>query len=675
MNILQILPSLKEGGVETGTLDICKYLKERGHSVAVISNGGPLVSELDRYGISHFSWPVHQKNPFTIFQMSRKLIRFIRQHHIDIVHARSRVPGWITYLACFFTKTKWVTTCHGYYRSHWGSRVMGWADRVICATHAIKKHMMDDFKVPESKISLIPRGVDLERFQFKSFASVSARHNVLSPLTIGYIGRITPIKGLKDLLRALSILKKQNLKFVSKIIGSASDPLYLKELIKLAKELNLSQEVEFLGHQNNIPEQLKTLDLLVVPTTHPEAFGRVIIEAQAVGVPVVATRVGGIQEVIDDGKTGLLCSPRHPEDLSKTIQRILTNKELTARLVTQARAKVESQYSKEQMVQSTEKLYEELLRPKILVIKFSSLGDIVLISASLRHIREHFPIANITLLTRHHAKPLLEHCPYVDHILYDSKSDLTKFDISIDFQNTWKSHYMAYAAHIPHRYGFGRKGGRLFLNHIAEDIPLPPIQHQFQILKLLGISLKNPKLETWISNHDRTRVRELAFESKLDLTQPFCVIHIGASWETKRWRASYIAELSYSLYHEKKVQIVLTGSPDDILFEREVLSHMRIPVHSLVSKSSLSELTALIEQSSFFISPDSAPLHLASALEKPSIALFGPTDPKRHAPPNPHLTILQEKVECGPCYQATCSHHSCMVKLTPAKVFDLIKLS
>src|SRR3989338_5802626 len=131
MKILQIIPALKAGGTERGTIDLCLDLKLKGFTPWVISNGGPLVRELERAGVEHLSWPVHQKNPFTIFWLACRLARLIKREKIDLVHARSRVPAWITYFAKRLVPFKWVTTCHGYYSQNWGSHVMGWGDRVI----------------------------------------------------------------------------------------------------------------------------------------------------------------------------------------------------------------------------------------------------------------------------------------------------------------------------------------------------------------------------------------------------------------------------------------------------------------------------------------------------------------------------------------------------------------
>lgn len=676
MNIIQILPQLKEGGVETGVIDLCIYLKEQGHRVTVISNGGPLTKELTKRQISHLLWPVHQKNPFTIYRMSRKLIHFIKHHKIDIVHARSRVPGWIAYLACRKTKTKWITTCHGYYRKHFGSAVMGWADKVIAATLAIQNHMVEDFKVPLEKMVLIPRGVDLQKFTFSPPL-------LQNPALIGFIGRITPLKGHKDFLRALYILKKDHFSFKAHIIGQASQSQYLQELKKLTAQLELTQEVHFLGHQDQIENHLKQINLLVIATTHPEAFGRVIIEAQACGVPVVATRVGGIQEIIDHEETGILCHPHHPKDIAHNIKKIFLDESKTKMMIQKARLKVENFFSKNQMVKKTLNLYEKNLIPKILVIKLSSLGDAVLMSPSLRTLRQHFLDSHITLLTDEHIYPIFEHCPYINEIILTSKKERKchffkilsqlkrkKFDISIDFQNNYWTHGIPFLAGIPKRYGYERRGGNLLLNYSIVSHPLPPVEHQFQILKHLKINPSDTSLEFWFTKEDQREAFHLLRYAGLNIEKPFSVVNIGASWKTKQWKPHYIAQYCDALQKKYHLQILLIGSKEDLGFEKEIKKCIEIPLFSLVGKTTLRQTAPLIQRCYSFLSSDSVPLHIASCFQKPTLALFGPTDPNRHKPPSQNLLVLNEKVDCGPCYKPSCSHHSCMVKLLPDRVIE-----
>ncbi|MFA5725732.1 MAG: glycosyltransferase, partial [Candidatus Omnitrophota bacterium] len=140
MNILQVLPELNVGGVETGTLDLAKYLMRLGHKAVVVSAGGSLVKDLEELGAVHYHLPVHKKSVFSIIKTVPLLAEIIRKEKIDIVHARSRVPAWIAYFACRQTKAVFITTCHGYYKKHPFSYVMGWGKKVIVLSNVISRH-------------------------------------------------------------------------------------------------------------------------------------------------------------------------------------------------------------------------------------------------------------------------------------------------------------------------------------------------------------------------------------------------------------------------------------------------------------------------------------------------------------------------------------------------------
>ena len=196
MKILQILPELNVGGVETGTLDLAKHLVRLGHKAVVVSAGGALVKELEAIGARHYQLPVHKKSLFYIIRNIPLLAEIINKEEIDIVHARSRVPAWIAYFACRRTKAIFITTCHGYYKKHPFSYVMGWAKRVIVLSNVIARHMIEDFSVPHERIRLVPRSVDLERFKY-----LDPRAKRKEDFNVGIIGRITPLKGHRILLK------------------------------------------------------------------------------------------------------------------------------------------------------------------------------------------------------------------------------------------------------------------------------------------------------------------------------------------------------------------------------------------------------------------------------------------------------------------------------------------
>ena len=216
MNILQILPALNVGGVETGTLDLAKYLVKSGHKVVVVSNGGELVKELESFGAIHYQLPVHKKSIFTIVKTIPRLVEIIQKEQIDIVHARSRVPAWIAYFASRKTNKVFITTCHGYYKKHPFSFVMGWGRRVIVLSNVIARHMIDDFGVPHERLRLIPRSVDLEKFKY-----MSPDKKRKDEFNVGIIGRLTPIKGHLHFIKAMAYVARSVPRLKIWIIGDA----------------------------------------------------------------------------------------------------------------------------------------------------------------------------------------------------------------------------------------------------------------------------------------------------------------------------------------------------------------------------------------------------------------------------------------------------------------------
>ena len=392
MKILQILPELNVGGVETGTLDLSKYLVRLGHKAVVVSNGGTLVKELEASGAKHYTLPVHKKSIISIFKLIPVLAEIIKKEEIDIVHARSRVPAWVAYFACRRSRAVFITTCHGYYKKHLFSLVMGWAKRVIVLSNVIARHMIEDFAVPHERIKLVPRSVDLERFKY-----LDPEGKRKEDFNIGIIGRITPLKGHLHFIKAMARISRFVPRLKVWIVGDApaSKEAYKEEVQVLVRRLGLWHCTEFLGTQRDIPGILAHLDLVVLATTTHEAFGRVVIEAQAAGVPVVATQVGGLVDIIEDGKNGFLVPPGDSKSMADAIMRIFKDAQLAKELAQNAYAKVKEKYNVELMVKNTLDVYRDALTNfKVLIIKLSSLGDIILSTAALRAIREKFPQDN-----------------------------------------------------------------------------------------------------------------------------------------------------------------------------------------------------------------------------------------------------------------------------------------
>ncbi len=695
MNILQILPELNVGGVETGTLDLSKYLVRLGHKSVVVSAGGSLVKELEASGAKHYALAVNKKSIISIFKLIPELAQIIKKEEIDIVHARSRVPAWIAYFACRRTRAVFITTCHGYYQKHLFSSVMGWAKRVIVLSNVIARHMIEDFSVPHERIRLVPRSVDLERFKY-----LDPQAKRKEDFNVAIIGRITPLKGHLHFIKAMARVSRLVPRLKIWIVGDApaSKEAYKEEVQVLVRRLGIWHCTEFLGTQRDIPGILAHLDLVVLATTTHEAFGRVVVEAMAAGVPVVATKVGGVVDIIEDGKNGILVPPADPKSMADAVMRIFNDPQLARELAEDAYAKVKEKYNVELMVKNTLDVYRQALSNfKILIIKFSSLGDIILSTAALRAIREKFPQGaqenfKISFLIGEESKDILLRSPDIDELLVCDLKNKDKglaglwgigrilrsknFDLVIDLQNNRCSHILSYLSGCINRYGYDNKKFAFLLNHTIKDEkpPIDPVTHQFRILKMLGIDLLDNRLQLWPSVEDAKVVDELLNAQWLSEAQKVVGINISASprWSTKRWPLEYLICLCQEL-ELKDIRVVITGTQNDLGFANLLINSLKdTKIINACGKTTINELAVLIKRCQVFVSADSSPLHIASAAGTPFIALFGPTDQRRHLPPGKDYIVINKNLNCSPCYKTKCRSKRCMVEINPAEVLEAI---
>ncbi|MBI5144518.1 MAG: lipopolysaccharide heptosyltransferase II, partial [Candidatus Omnitrophica bacterium] len=413
------------------------------------------------------------------------------------------------------------------------------------------------------------------------------------------------------------------------------------------------------------------------------------------GVPVVSTRVGGIVDIVEDECNGLLAAANDPVDLADKILRLYRDKELAKRLVVEARRRVEESFNSDTMMRKTIAVYEEAIKAlNILVIKISAIGDCILSVPSLRAIRAKFDNANIKVLVGIQSRDVFDRCPYInDRIVCDLKSKdkgvsgllrlarrLRKdyYDIIIDLQNNRKSHILAFLTYAPVRYGYDNGKLSLLLNRkVKDDAPfLDPIEHQFRTLKLAGVRPQEKNLELWPSEGDERRMEQFLKDNWVKPGQALVGINVRASsrWQAKNWPASHIAELCDRLAKEFNIRVVLTGSKEDLNFTNQILKATKSKPITAVGKTDILELACLIKRFKVYLTPDSAPMHIASAVATPFIALFGPTDPKRHIVPSGDYTMIRKDMKCSPCYSTHCiKNFKCMKDITVGEVFDVMK--
>lgn len=679
---------MEVGGVERGVLDLSTFFKNnRGTSGdeaienIVISSGGRLLKELDKENIKHYELNVHKKSFFSIFLIP-KLKKILQTDDIDIIHARSRVPGWISFFASRGTKTHYITTIHGIYKSPKSSQVMGWGKFVICPSRAVARHMKDNFLVPEEKIVIINRWVNLEKFKF---GDASKRKN---SNTIVSAGRITPSKGYEYLIEGFKKIVRQNPYLKLKIVGSP-DPTktdYFDHLRTLVNRFSLNHNVEFTGFRPDVENVLGLAKMAIVPSVIDEAFPRGVLEACASGAPVIATEVGGVAEIIENGINGILVEPKNSEQIAQAIIRLINDPSLAENMAKNAREKVEKLYSMEKSLAETRKLYKKAIDfTRILVIKISSLGDIILAIPSLKTLKEKFPCGTISILTLKKYAPILHDCPYVDEVItlendykklknifaISKNLRMKSFDYIVDFQNTRASHIISFLSFPRYSFGYSLRLGFLLTKKLKLDRSLDPLSSQEKILELLGLRIQEKKLNFW---DIKTNTQEKVFTDENKLIG----INVSASnkWQTKNWPMNNILSLIGLITKNfPSYKIVLLGDLAAKETADKIESFTSPKPYNLCAKTSLQDLPAIIKRLKVFITPDTATLHLAEALGVPTIALFGPTDPRRHTVKSENLHIFCKDLLCSFCYKPKCKlgeKPPCMEKITAQEIFSKI---
>jgi len=567
---------------------------------------------------------------------------------------------------------------------------MGWGRFVIVASSVIGRHMIENFGVPRERIRFIPRGVDLDKFNFTPIETSSNK----TEYRIGIVGRITPIKGHAFFLQAIARVVRIFPKVRILIVGDAphDKPEYKDDLKTLIQKLNIEKYVEFLGSRYDMPKIMSGLDLLVLPSVGQEAFGRVIIEAGASGVPVVATRIGGAVDIIENERTGILVKPGDIMGMVDSILKLLKNRGLAKNLASEARKKVEKEYSLLSMTDKTIKVYEDCCAKKrILVIKIGAIGDVILAVPSLRAIRNSFPGAFISVLVGSECKHALKRCPYIDDIIiYDRKGrdkgikGLIKisgiirrrlFGFSIDLQNNKFSHAVAWLGAVPKRFGYSNRKFGFFLNNALKHLKIGvgPVEEQFRVLKKAGINATgvSKRLELWPSKEDFVYVDNFLKGAWVREKQILVGINIGGSWDTKRWPLKCFAKLS-DMLAAKDIRVVVTASKDEEKLVKDFEAMTRSKVINAAGKTTVTQLAALIKRCKVFITGDSAPMHVASSMGTNFVALFGPTESRRHFEPTEKGTVIQKSVNCGPCYKPKCKKYICMEKISVDEVFKAV---
>jgi glycosyltransferase involved in cell wall biosynthesis len=378
LTILQVLPALETGGVERGTLEMVQAIVGAGGTALVASAGGRMVSQVERAGGRHFSLALMTKDPVNILLNAGRLRRLIVDQGVRLVHARSRAPGWSAYLAAGRARVPFVTTWHGVYGEEFpGKRayngVMARGARVIAISNYVAKRITEGYRVDRARLRVIPRGVDPDLFDAGRVGGdrvhrlAQAWRIPTGARVVMLPARLTRWKGAERLLDAVGLLgtdtRLDAASIYTVLVGSdQGKAAYAKSLAQRAERLGIGGRLRIVGHCDDMPAALMLADVAVSASLKPEPFGRSVIEAQAMGRPVVAFDHGGAAETVEDGVTGLLVPPGDAAALARAIARVLAMSEEDRDVLGwRARLAVLAGFTTSAMQQSTLAVYRELL--------------------------------------------------------------------------------------------------------------------------------------------------------------------------------------------------------------------------------------------------------------------------------------------------------------------------
>lgn len=362
MKILYITTHLNKGGITRYLFSLAVGLKQNGHTIIIASSGGELQEEFIKNGLRCISIPIRTKKEISPKAIISYFIlkKMISKEPVDIIHAHTRV----TQVLAFFLAKKFnaplVTTCHGFFKPRWHRRAFPcWGDKTIAISSQVKDHLINDFRMKEEDIYLIHNGIELNKSRSYSLEELERLKNRMSIskgcVVVGTVARFSTVKGLDYFIKAMPYVLKENKDTVFLLIGYGPEE---KNLKMIAKDLGVEDKIIFFKPSEDSYEYIPVIDIFVMPSIQ-EGLGISILEAQANKIPVIASNVGGIPDIIEDNVTGILFEPKNELAMSRAILRLIKDKDLALRIKNRAYEKIVKDFSLERMVLETENVYRD----------------------------------------------------------------------------------------------------------------------------------------------------------------------------------------------------------------------------------------------------------------------------------------------------------------------------
>lgn len=384
LRILQVITRLVRGGAPNVVLSIAEGMAKKGHSCELatgVETGreGELLSRAKELGLKviHIPSLVREVRPARDLAALFELMRVIATGRYDVVHTHTSKAGLLGRVAAKLAGVRAIVhSPHGHIFAplanipgvsgrpvmkkifYWVERVAArFCDHIVCLSENEKRELLGMHLAMPGRVSVIRNAVDVAALREAAGRNCERKLRLpASSFVIGVAGRLTAEKGVSVLLTAM---KEVLVRVPGARLVIAGDGPERAALEQQARDLGIADAVDFLGMRTDLPRVLATLDVFVLPSLY-EGFGLVLLEAMAVGTPVIATRVGGVPEVVEDGVTGLLVPPADPGKLAKAILRLERDAELAETLVKGASLRLQSNFDLPRLVDTFEQLYFSL---------------------------------------------------------------------------------------------------------------------------------------------------------------------------------------------------------------------------------------------------------------------------------------------------------------------------
>ena len=339
-------------------------------------------------------------------------------------------------------------------------------------------------------------------------------------------------------------------------------------------------------------------------------------------------------------------------------------------------------------------------KPKILIVQPSRMGDIIFALPAVTQIKKTYPNVHISWIADERCAEIIKDNPLIDNLIVFDRRHITlsylkkiykllraeKFDLSIDFHGLFKSAFIVKMAGAKYKLASSSTNGMRELSWLFSKEIKPwkkdthCIERHLAVAKYLGCPVDTDNLEYSLHVDEKyiNEVKEILKKENVDLNKKIVLVHPGGGWISRRWQSEKFAQTIDLINENYDANVMLIGGKEGGASEKgldeEIISLSKTKkITNLTGKLTLKQLMAIFKLASLFLANEAGPMHIATALKVPAVAILGPTDAKRTGPFKGNTTVIQKKVPCQPCRNRTCTKVDCMKLISVQDVFNAIK--